>query len=88
MAKMEGPQRKITRHTQKQNLACVTCHTCVADKPMTVVWNPDSGLDTPVNVTVKLGVRYSSVGSEEVSCFATYHFHTCSRPTMAKRFSE
>ena len=34
------------------------------------------------------GVRYSSVGSEEVSCFATYHFRTGSRPTVAKCFSE
>ena len=33
-------------------------------------------------------VRYSAVGSEEVSYFATYHFHTGSRPTVAKCFSE
>ena len=31
-------------------------------------------------------VRYSSVRSEEVPCFATYHFRTGSRPTIGQMF--
>ena len=41
--------------------------------------------DTNKNVATKC-VRYSSVRSEEVPCFATYHFRTGSRPTVGQMF--
>ena len=52
---------------------------------------PISGVIGPTvvriaNATGIRGVRYSSVRSEEVPCFAAYHFRTGSRPTVGQMF--
>ena len=54
----------------------------------TTSWVLTSTLKCVVLKDTIWGVRYSSVGSKEVSCFATYHFLTGSGPTVAKCFSE
>ena len=61
----------------------------------TTIYNRSSSFDHAMPLeTTNLGYVYktwnrtehSSVESEEVSCFATYHFRTGSRPTVAKCF--